>query len=94
MDLKDRDAQLLNIFEPEDRKVLEETVDEILKEEVPVFDFLGVIALSTQFERAARGRADDQKLVALALAALLRTRARQALAKRLVGPDLVGRQLH
>lgn len=94
MDLADRDAQLLNVFEPEDRKVLEETVDEILTQEVPDFNFLGVIALSRQFERAACERADDQKLVALALAALLRTRARQAFALRLVGPDLAGRQLH
>lgn len=94
MDLADRDSQLLNVFEPEDRKALEETVEEILRHEMPVFNFLGVIALSTEFERAARGRADDEKLVALALAALLRTRARQALSLRLVGPDVAGRQLH
>ena len=94
MDLADRDAQLLNVFEPEDRKAVEETVDEILSHEVSVFDYLGVMAVSTQFERASRNRADDEKLVALALAALLRTRARQALALRLVGPDPSGRQLH
>jgi len=94
MNLADRDAQLLSVFEPEDRQVLEETVDEILRAEVPTFNFLGVIALSAQFERAARARADDQKLVALALAALLRTRARQALALQLVAPDPRDQQLH
>jgi hypothetical protein len=94
MDLADRDAQLLNVFVPEDRQVLEETVDEILTQELPVSNFLGVIALSVQFERAAKGRADDQKLVALALAALLRARASQALGLRLVGPDLTGKPLH
>jgi hypothetical protein len=94
MDLAERDAQLLSVFEPEDRRALEDSVDEILRQELPVFDVLGAIALSTRFERAARGRADDQKLVALALAALLRMRARQALALRLVGPDRSGQQVH
>lgn len=95
MDPAQRDAQLLSVFDPDDRQALEETVDEILAQELRVFSVVHVLALSDQFERAAGRRgADDQKLVALALAALLRERARQALASQLSAPAKDGRKLN
>ncbi len=96
MDFRERDAQLLSVFDPEDREKLEEAVDEIVDQEIPDRSVVGLLAYASSFERAAQDQREDKKIVGLAIAASLRMRARQAMSRQdeRAEPGSGGRVLH
>jgi len=75
MQQKERDRTLLAILEPENRRKIEEVVDDIIADDLPTAEEAHLQAAAAAFDFRAGALADDEKVVAWQIAAALRIRA-------------------